>query len=205
MNLPPDLQKTIDGFSDLASRRALACTSSRFHAAAKKDESYKDYIKRFGGALSTRDGVFAKWLAGEPAFEEGYYRLMFAKGREGMFARGRKGPRNPSEDEPPCHRHEQWRVDPYVHSPDGRLLLFSHPSKGDVVLGVTTPKGQKLVAVYAKAARMDRYAKALLGASKAVQPLVHKDSRLSPWDPRLGVHGTPLPSLVGMALEPFGE
>ena len=200
MNLSEDLQKSV-AFRDLTSfgiKHVPACASKARCEEVKADETYEDYIKRFGPTLSKRDEVFSKWMEGIPAVQKGYYRVMFAKGKRQWHGEKDKYPKG-------SHRHERWRVDPYVHSPDGRLLLFSHPSKGDVVLGITTAKGEKLVPVYVKAARMDRYAKALLAASKAVQALVGEESKLSSWDPRLSVYGTPLPSLVGMALEPLHE
>ena len=200
MNLPPAVQDEVDSFLGLASKRSLTCTSKSYYEEAKKDDTLKTYLERVWASdkpPSKQDEIFAKWLEGEPAYGIGFYKLVFAKGLRSKH--GYKDTKFPSDS----HRHEQWRSDPYIHSPDGRLLLFSHPSKGDVVLGMTTSEGKKLVAGYVKVPRMSRYTKQLLSASKALQGIVSPSSIVSPWDPRLGSHGVPLPSLVGMAMEPL--
>jgi hypothetical protein len=199
MNLSPPLAAIISNFVGDSSKRALGSSSRAYYDEVKEDDTFQDYLKRAWASdrpPTKREEVYVKWLAGEPAFEEGFYRLVFAKGKRMDRGKRDKFPRG-------SHRHDLWRADPYVHSPDGRVLLFSHPSKGDVVLGATTKEGQKLVATYRKGPRMSRYTRKLIQASSRVQRMVPPYAVVSPWDPRLRTHGTPLPSLVGFASEPM--
>lgn len=85
-----------------------------------------------------------------------------------------------------------------MHSPDGRTLLYSHPSHGDVLLGHTTKKGEKFVVDHVSTRKVVRskFDKTLRICSTVLMKLVPPSHHLKPWDTRLGLEGIPLPSLA---------
>lgn len=130
--LPKGIENLILSYLHPPDYLALSATNKRWHTIISTNSfiwkrhgwgSMKRYqvCGKHRSNLKKR-GVFERWLKGESGSEEVRYQMVYAKGKKDFAGKGR--------------RHEQWKAYSYVRT-DGRQLLLCHPSRVDIVIGVT--------------------------------------------------------------------